>query len=454
MPLLVAVLALMPFAIVLSSNPAVAGTACANAVCSTTVQYVERFFPRWFTYEQSQFATNRLIAPRRVSPTYKAVVAVNDDTLYASSFVDVSSQPTVLTIPPTTATYSVLVLDAYGNIVSTSIPAARSGVYAFTAPGWTGILPAGVTKVPLNATFANVIVRADKSAHGVDESQAAAQFRKALLMQPLLAYSANPVAGATTVLPEAYFAFSFKKLADTEMTHRITAVLFLRQLQQAVHNRNTPPLTGGDTTLSDQFDSAFGNGVTVTPDTRNALIAGVRKSHTAIVENYLDHVIGGSRWINFTNIGDWGADNLDRDSITEYIQYGNAHTTAAYYQTFNDQAGHPLDGQYKHSYTLTFSKSQVPEATRFWSLTAYVPGTIELVPNAAHKYVVASYTPDLVSNPDGSITIHLSTTQPATNLANWLPIPDGPFNVMLRVYGPQGSVEDNTYVPPTITLDQ
>jgi hypothetical protein len=35
-------------------------------------------------------------------------------------------------------------------------------------------------------------------------------------------------------------------------------------------------------------------------------------------------------------------------------------------------------------------------------------------------------------------------------VANWLPIPAGAFNIMLRVYGPQGSVEDNTYVPPPI----
>jgi hypothetical protein len=35
-------------------------------------------------------------------------------------------------------------------------------------------------------------------------------------------------------------------------------------------------------------------------------------------------------------------------------------------------------------------------------------------------------------------------------MANWLPIPRGPFNIMLRVYGPEGTVEDNTYVPPGI----
>jgi hypothetical protein len=35
-------------------------------------------------------------------------------------------------------------------------------------------------------------------------------------------------------------------------------------------------------------------------------------------------------------------------------------------------------------------------------------------------------------------------------MANWLPILPGAFNTMLRVYGPEGTVEDNTYVPPDI----
>jgi hypothetical protein len=57
-----------------------------------------------------------------------------------------------------------------------------------------------------------------------------------------------------------------------------------------------------------------------------------------------------------------------------------------------------------------------------------------------------------VKNPDGSISIYMSQSQPpGVPAANWLPIPDGPFNVMLRDYGPAGSVANNTYVPPGIT---
>jgi len=76
---------------------------------------------------------------------------------------------------------------------------------------------------------------------------------------------------------------------------------------------------------------------------------------------------------------------------------------------------------------------------------------IQLVSNPINKYVVASYTEGLEFNPDGSLLIYLVTELPSgVPLANGLPIPDRAFNILLRVYGPEGSVGNNTYVPPGI----
>ena len=71
--------------------------------------------------------------------------------------------------------------------------------------------------------------------------------------------------------------------------------------------------------------------------------------------------------------------------------------------------------------------------------------------NNANKYAVASYTPGLVTDSDGSVTITMAPTQPTDMpAANWLPVPSGPFNVMLRAYSPKGSVLDGSYVPPEV----
>ena len=100
---------------------------------------------------------------------------------------------------------------------------------------------------------------------------------------------------------------------------------------------------------------------------------------------------------------------------------------------------------------MTFAGDTMPDYSRFFSVTAYTPDDIELVENSYNKYLVASYTPGLVVSADGSITIYVQSKPPtAAPIANWLPVPVGPFNLMLRIYGPNGSAKDGSYIPPGI----
>lgn len=128
---------------------------------------------------------------------------------------------------------------------------------------------------------------------------------------------------------------------------------------------------------------------------------------------------------------------------------GNDRKAAYYANAFVDASGLPLDGG-GFAYTIQFAKDALPQYKRFWSMTAYTPETIELVPNALDKYVVASYTSGLVTAEDGSVTIYVQADQPKTNTANWLPVPKGHFSLLFRVYGPLGSALAGTYVPPRI----
>jgi len=398
-----------------------------------------------------------MAAPDRISHIYHIVVAINDDTLYASSLLDLKDQPVIVTIPETTATYSILTLDPFGNIFESGINSETPGTYALTGPEWTGMLPSDVTSIAMPLNFSALIFRADKfSAMGEDQTAEASLFRESLMLATLSDYLNDPTAGATTIFPEIFFGLPFKTVADDLVAY--VPIDFLKQLQQAVGSPNTPLLSPYEDLLSEKFDSLFGNGefsgrTGVNQAERFKFAEGARTAHALIVNQYLRHT-GPTNWINFTNIGAWGDRVIERASITEYIQYGNGHSTAAYYHAFKDGRGAPLDASRRHSkgYVLTFPEDQIPEAKRFWSVTAYTPNAIELVINPDHKYVVASYTPGLEYNPDGSISIYMSPDSPPdVPAANWLPVPSTkPFNIMLRVYGPEGSVADATYVPPSI----
>jgi hypothetical protein len=303
--------------------------------------------------------------------------------------------------------------------------------------------------LPLN--YAALIFRADRFKDNVDLTSDADTFRRGVSDEPLCSYLGETcpkniwMGGPAAILPEAIFAFPFKTLADTLIA--TDPIFFLRMLQIAVASPKTPPMSPDLEELSNRFNALFAN----VEARRSQFASGAQKGHAAIVNDYLNNT-GPTNWITYTNIGIWKPNEyIQRSSITEFIQYGNGHATAAYYHAFKDDSGLPLNGTDSSGYVLTFPADQIPAASRFWSVTAYTPEAIELVPNAANKYLVASYTPDLLPNPDGSISIYMARHLPSgVNTANWLPIPPGPFNVILRVYGPLGTVQDGTYVPPGI----
>lgn len=424
----------------------------------TTVAYVAQFYPLWFTYYQTRLgrSDNQLIAPNRISPIYHYVVAINVDTLYASTFLDLTMQPVVVTIPGNTppfpfTSYSILMLDPYGDLLpaSASIP-KTPGSYALIGPGGSsGALPQGVTPITLPVDFSALLFRADKfSSANVNQIKQADAFRRSLKSQTLSDYLKHPPGGATKIVPEILFSVSFKTTADDLIAH--DPIAFLRQLQRAVASDHTPTLSPYEQALSNRFDSLFANRNV----NRSAFSEGAQAAHKLILDSYLTHTdwtTTPTNWIHFTNIGIWGNRVVERSSITEFIQYANGIKAAAYYHVFKDANGNLLDGSNPRGYVLTFPPGQTPKATRFWSLTAYTPEAIELVPNPAHKYAVARYTPGLQFDNDGSLSVYMARQLPArVPMANWLPIPAGAFNIMLRVYGPQGSVADNTYVPPGI----
>jgi hypothetical protein len=423
---------------------------------NTTVAYVVQFYPLWFTYYQSQLAflkRNKLVGPNRISPIYHYVVAINVDTLYASSYLDLSAQPVVLTIPESTppfTSYSILMLDPYGDLLDANppIPPMTPGTYALIGPkGVTGTLPQGVTPITLPVNFSALIFRADKFSGDVDQTTQADTFRKSLKTQPLSDY--DPDGGTPTkIAQEILFSVPFKTTADDLIAR--DPIAFLRQLQRAVESDHTPPPSPYEEALRNRFNSLFGNGNM----NRSEFSDGAQAAHELILDRYLTST-GPTNWIHFTNIGDWGNQVVERSAITEFIQYANNIQAAAYYHVFKDANGNPLDGSNPRGYVMTFPQGPAPEADRFWSVTAYTPEAIELVDNPADKYAVASYTQGLKppSTEDGPVSIYMARQLPAgVPMANWLPIPPGAFNIMLRVYGPTpgGTVADNTYVPPGI----
>jgi hypothetical protein len=397
-------------------------------------------------------ALHWFLGPEKVTPLYHSVVAINVDTLYASTALNLTDQPVILKVPATTVTYSILQLDPYGDVFQTKLaPTTSGGTYALYGPGFNpATLPAGVHRVAEPLNYSNLLFRADKaSSTGQDTTSEAEQFREGLFTQPLCAYLHQscprgiPAGGFAQILPERHFAPPIKSIIDgLAEKHQL---IFLKMLQTAVHAPNTPPMSPAQQALSNRFDRLFRH----LGANASSLRAGVRAAHALIIRSYRSHT-GRTNWVHFNNIGDWGKQVVQRSAITEFCQYCNSISTAGYWHAFKDGQGMRLNGSNPRGYVLTFRKRQVPKATRFWSVTAYTPQAIELIRNRAQKYEVASYTPGLHYHADGSLTIYISRTRPrGVPMANWLPVWRFKFNLMLRIYGTTHRAR--VYVPPAIT---
>lgn len=430
----------------------------------TAYNYTVRFYPRWFTWVQSLLNTensptgqsiiNRLAGPLGMGPEYKIVVAINDDTVYTQAFLDLSAGPMILTIQPYQNHYSVLQLDVYGSVISTPLtqsPPEQGGDYGLCLADQASSLPAGVTAVVLPYSSTELIIRIDKYSQGRDVISEANAFRESLLLRTVAQFEAGTTGlhgGGTFIAPLFNYAPSVKMMADVGILEAPEA--FLATLREAMDSPTTQPITEADATLISEFNSLFDD-ARRSPNSplMSHIIQGARAAHAALINRWQSHR-GATNWIHFDNIGHWGDAYLDRAALTEYIQFGNDLSAAYYANAFVDGSGVPLDGA-SFAYTLTFTPQTLPECQRFWSLTAYTPGPIELVPNPLNKYLVASYTPGLVTDEDGNITIQIQAEAPSDGqTANWLPVPKGPFSLLFRVYGPQGAARDGTYLVPKL----
>jgi hypothetical protein len=374
------------------------------------------------------------------TPADRTVIRPNADTLYTSGWLNLWAQPIVLHVPDTTGRYYLIpIYDAYTNefaSIGTRTTGAGAGDYAIIGPGWSGVLPpglSGVVRAPTNAVWAlgRTLVR------GPDDLANAAALTKLYTLTPLSHYGkpykpptnvkvtppnpdfvGQPIPAAPGFSEPEYFTYNAKFLHQNPPSPSQEA-LALRYRNVAAHE---------DLLTQDLINQA-----------KQEMAAAA--SASAITVN---------NWKLNLKTGDYGTNYALRAAVALGGFGANAAVDAVYPSTSVDGTGAPLIGA--NSYTIHFPAGQLPPAQGFWSITCY-DQTGFLVANPINRYDVGSET-GLQPNSDGSLDIVLQATAPATNVTNWLPTPAGaPFNLTLRIYWPAQNVLNGTYVIPPVVAN-
>ncbi len=151
--------------------------------------------------------------------------------------------------------------------------------------------------------------------------------------------------------------------------------------------------------------------------------------------------------------GDW----LKRAVAAKAGIYGNDAAEAMYPLTRVDGDGQSLDGS-QHNYTVTFPAGQLPPVNAFWSITMYDGKTQLLIESPINRYLINSpMLPTMKTNADGSLTLYIQNKSPgADKEPNWLPAPNGPIYLVMRLYWPRTEppsilpVDKATWQPPGV----
>ncbi len=130
--------------------------------------------------------------------------------------------------------------------------------------------------------------------------------------------------------------------------------------------------------------------------------------------------------------------------------YGNSRDEAEYVIYSIDAKGEMLDGARR--YVMRMAPGQLPPVNAFWSLTMYALPASLLVANPLDRYLLNSPMLDqFARDSDGGITFSIQNESPGLDKeANWLPAPNGPFVMALRLYWPKPEAFDGTWRKPDL----
>lgn len=181
---------------------------------------------------------------------------------------------------------------------------------------------------------------------------------------------------------------------------------------------------------------------------RPSIVNGLRSAYAqgmALIEAHTRSQ-GHKAWGYSMRLGIYGDDWLLR-ACTAMKGLGALRADEAVYAMADfDADGAPLHGQ--HRYELRFAPGMLPPAEAFWSVSLYGEDRY-FSANEIGRYAVGDRTPGLRMEPDGTLVIPIGHARPADD-ANWLPAPDGPFYLILRLYHPSAGFIAGQYTIPAV----
>jgi hypothetical protein len=379
-------------------------------------------------------------------PDLRAIVAANAHTLYSFAWLDLSTEPVLLDLPDTDErSYLMPLVDAWTAIVTCFGPRTAGtlgGTYGLVGPGWSGSLPAGVQRVdmPTNTAWMTSHIHAT----GSNDLDAGRAVQRSLTLTPLSVYGGayKPPAGSIDVEIDS-------KPAPHRLVMEMGAEEFLVNL--AAEMGANPPDPDDDPFLERLATIGLYRGqpfawANLPSEIRKALESGLTDGKEEIGVSPPQRVENGWETVQSEAQATTSIDNYVRRARAANVALGTANCEdASFATTVLDSDERRINGSQR--YVMHFEPGGLPPVGALWSLGLYDMYQL-LVDNPIDRYALGDRD-ELELGPDGSLEIVIQHDRPDGSDANWLPAPEGDFNLMLHMYWPGQRVLDGSWtIPP------
>ncbi len=396
---------------------------------------------------------NQVLSEGRVfTPKDTAIVTPNSDTPYSMVQMDLRAEPMVLCVPAIDKSryYSVQLTDLYTfnyGYIGTRATGTDAGCYMVAGPRWKGETPAGISETFNSETdFSLAIFRTQlfEPADIDNVKKIQAQYKA----QPLSQFLGQP---APRPLPAPAFP---KFTMDAFKTDAFSFLNFLMQFTPATGSAEVEkPLRASFAEIGISPGKPY-NFFKLSMEQRLLQGLGVKEGYKEIVQRRANIGRVANGWRIGAAFGDrafFDGDYALRAAAALAGIYGNNADEALYPLAVADNNGDKLDGK-KHKYAITFPAGGLPPVNAFWSVTMYDGKTQLLIENAINRYLINStMPPNLKKNADGSLTIYVQKDTPGVDReTNWLPAPNGPIYLVMRLYWPKQEALNGSWKPPVI----
>ncbi|MDW5562984.1 MAG: DUF1214 domain-containing protein [Methanomassiliicoccus sp.] len=373
---------------------------------------------------------------------------------YVGGWFNLTTEPMVLSVPASSGRYYVLMLeDMWTNDLPSIGPRTTgngSGNFVLVAPGWNGTLPSNMTKI--QSTTTTIMLAGRTQQDGPADLTENTAFLDNITIIPLSAWGTHytpptTVPVNTNVIPNASASTSAAYVAN------MTSDEFYGRLTSAMGSYPPPSI---DAAVIDQI-ARIGiipgkpfdwDGLSATM--QEAIVQGTQDgiAQVTAAEAHWPGVVVANGWNITHSMGAFGTDYALRAGLASGNSAGNLQEDALYWWSFANATDVPYSGG--NNYVLHFAKESIPPVNAFWSVTLY-DSEGHFVTNPLSQYAITSHSGNPKYNPDGSLDIYIQQTSPgAEKESNWLPAPSGGFMFILRMYWPQDSALNGSWVPPAV----